>query len=318
MSKSVFRRVGVSLTAVAVMAGAAACQSGDGDGGGKKQAGEKVGGAGIQSTAEATKVLTAAYKKTSDAKSAKVSMTMTMPAGIEGGGDMEMYGVMGWDPAMADLTMKGSALTAASDAGGPEQIRMVWVDNVMYMDMGAVAAKEMDGKRWMTFDVTALAEGSGDKALQKQLTGSLESMNQSPAEQLAMLLESKSIKHVGPEKVGGVETQHYKGTLTVAEMLDANESLVLDAEQRKELLDGVKKAGVTGYDTEVWVNEDGFPVKLDVGISSPEGTVEVIANYSDYGTKAAVQAPPKKDTIDLMEMMKDMGQQPGRDGATTY
>ncbi|MFI6286859.1 hypothetical protein ACIBCM_19280 [Streptomyces sp. NPDC051018] len=311
MSKSAIRRVGVSLMALAVMTGAAACQSGDGNGGGKKQAGEKAANSGIQSTAEVTKVLTAAYRKTSDAKSAKVDMTMKMPAGMDGGGDMEMSGVMGWDPTVMDMTMKGSAFAPAAAQGGPEQVRMVWVDNVMYMDMGAAAAKDMDGKRWMTFDLASLAEQSGDKALQKQLTGSLESMNQSPAEQLAVLLESKSIKHIGPEKVGGVETQHYKGTLTVAEMVDANESLVLDAEERKALLDGVKKAGITGYDTEVWVNADGFPVKMDIGITTPQGTMEMVANYSDYGAKATVQAPPKQDTFDLMEMMKNLGQEPG-------
>ncbi|MDI9883959.1 hypothetical protein QMZ92_06015 [Streptomyces sp. HNM0645] len=303
MSMSTWKRVGVSLTAVAVVAGVAGCQ--DGDEGGKKKAADSPRSA-VQSQGEITKVIQAAYKKTADAKSAKVRMTMAMPAGMEGGGTMVMSGVQGWNPGVMDVTVKGSMLTAGNP-DAPSQVRMVMVDQAMYMEMGAKQAAEMDGKRWMKMDFKAAAEASGDKALQKQMTGSLENMNQDPAQQLALLLGSPSIKHVGAEKVDGVETQHYKGTLTFQEILDANESLdVLSAEERKELVAGVKKAGITGYDTEVWVNEDDYPVKMVVGMKMPQGTMTMTANYSDYGAAATVQAPPAKDTFDLFKMLKEL------------
>ncbi|MEU3598788.1 hypothetical protein ABZ714_08670 [Streptomyces sp. NPDC006798] len=306
MSKSIWRRAGLSLTAVAVIAGASAC-GGEDD---KKKAADNGSQTKIQSGAEVTKVLQAAYKKTEEAKTAKVNMVMTMPKmGDEPGGQMTMDGVMGWDPMMIDVTAKGAALTAGAGAGGPEQIRMVWLKDVMYMDMGAAAAKEMgmDGKRWMKMDLAALAKESGDPAIQKQLTGGLDSMDQSPAEQLAVLLESKSIKHVGPAKVGGVDTQHYKGTISVAEMLKANKSLVLDETERKQLTDGMKEAGITSYDTQVWVNGDGFPVKMDVSMATKEGPVKMVSNYTDYGTKASVTAPPANQTFDFAAMLKEMG-----------
>ncbi|MFE0091864.1 hypothetical protein [Streptomyces sp. NPDC058991] len=300
---STWKRVGVSLTAVAVVAGVAGCQ--DGDGGGKRKAADSPRSA-VQSQGEITKVIQAAYKKTSDAKSAKVRMTMAMPAGMEGGGTMEMSGVQGWGPGVMDVTVKGSMLTAG-DPDAPSEVRMVMVDQAMYVEMSAKQAAEMDGKRWMKMDFRAAAEASGDKALQKQMTGSLENMNQDPAQQLALLLGSPNIKHVGAEKVDGVETQHYKGTLTFQEMLDANKSLdVLSAEERKQLVDNVKKAGITGYDTEVWVNEDDYPAKMVVGMKMPQGTMTMTANYSDYGAAATVQAPPAKDTFDLLKMFKEL------------
>jgi hypothetical protein len=297
MSKSAFRRIGVPLAAVAVMTTAAACQSG-GD--------EKDSGA--QSAENPTQVLTAAYKKTSEAKSAKVRMTMTVPAGApDGGGDVEMTGVMGWDPTVMDMTMTGSVFKEAGAPSGLDKIRMLWSNNVMYMDMGAEAAKEMDGKRWMTFDIAALAKESGDAALQKQLTGSLENMNQDPAQQLALMLESKTLKHVGPAKVDGVDTEHYKGTITVDEMLNSNESLkVMDSKGRQELLDAAKKSGIKGYDIQLWVNKDGYPAKMDTVMDSAEGKVTVTANYSDYGTTATVTPPPAEETFDLMKMMKEI------------
>ncbi|WP_336319456.1 hypothetical protein [Streptomyces lavendofoliae] len=216
------------------------------------------------------------------------------------------------------MTMKMPKGMAGAGADMPGQIRMRLLDDAMYMDLGAKAAQEMDGKRWMKMDLGALAEASGDKQLQKQMTRGLEDMNQSPAQQLALLLDSPNLKHVGPEKVGGVEAQHYKGTLTFQDMVKSNKSLeVLTEKERQELVDRAEKSGIKGYDTEVWVDGDGFPVRMDLGMTMPQGTVKITANYSDYGVKAAVVAPPAAETFDFMKLMEQLGAAgagPGADG----
>jgi hypothetical protein len=282
-----------------LLTGAVACS-----GGGEKN---DATGAKTGKKRSVTQVITAAYKKTAEAKSARVNMTMSVPGAD--GGEMTMSGIMGWDPTLMDMTMKGSAL--AADADMPKNARIIWQNDVVYVDAGAAAAKEMDGKRWMKLDLGAMAEEaakSGDDELTKGLTGGLEDMNQDPAQQLAMLLDSPNLKHVGSEKIDGADTEHYKGTLTVEEMMATNKSLdVLEPKERKELLAGMKKAGIKGYDTEVWVNEDDLPVRMDVGVSSPEGTVEMSMKLSDYGAKAEVQVPPAAQTFDLMEMLKELG-----------
>ncbi|MFI6419992.1 hypothetical protein ACIBG6_21650 [Streptomyces sp. NPDC050842] len=302
MNMSAWKRAGVALTATAVAVGVAGCQDG----------GDAKAGAEVQSRGDVTKVIQAAYEKTSAAKAAKVKMTMSMTGAGADSGTAELTGVQGWDPAVMDITMKGSMLSAAgAGAGGdaPEQVRMIMLDNVMYMDMGAKQAAEMDGKRWMKLDLTAAAEASGDKALQKQMTGGLESMNQDPAQQLALLLDSPNLKHVGAEKINGMETQHYKGTLTVEQMLKAGDSSkLLPKEDYDKLLANVKKMGMKGYDTEVWVNGDGYPARMDIGMTMAEGSMQMRADYSDYGTQAAVQAPPAQDTLDLFQMLKELGE----------
>ncbi|MBQ0986214.1 hypothetical protein KBZ10_17180 [Streptomyces sp. F63] len=303
MNKSVWKRLGAAAASVAVLAGVAGC------GGDEKTSGAPEKAAGEQKTIlSPAEAITAAFEKTAEAKSAKVRMTMSMPDSAEGGGEMEMSGVMGWDPMVMDMTMSGSALANGGGAkGGPKSMRMMWLDNVMYMDMGAEAGAEMDGKRWMKMDIAAMAEASGDEALSKQMTGGLEEMNQDPAQQMAMLLESPNLKDLGEEKVEGMQTRHYKGTLSVKEMMEANESLkLLDAKERKELIANLEKSGITGYDTEVWVNEDNYPVKMDIGMDSPEGTVNISAVYSDYGAKADVTAPPAAETFDFTEMMEEL------------
>ncbi|MFG2872255.1 hypothetical protein [Streptomyces sp. NPDC048338] len=304
MGMSAWKRAGVSLTAVAVVAGVAGCQDGDGA---KKAADAPVRGH-AQGQEAVTKVIRAAYLKTADARSAKVRMSLSMPAAVEGGGGIELTGIQGWNPGVMDITVKGSMLGAAGP-GAPEQTRMILLDDALYMDVGAKQAAEMDGKRWMKLDLEAAAQVGGGKGLQKQMTGGLENMNQDPAQQLALLLKSPDLKHLGAEKVDGTEAQHYKGTLTFEDMLDANEAYddLIPAKDRETVIAGAKKAGIEGYDTELWVDEDGYPVKMAVGMTTPQGTMSMTAHYSDYGTRAAVQAPPAKDTVDLFAMLKDLG-----------
>ncbi|MEU2181096.1 hypothetical protein [Streptomyces thermolilacinus] len=322
MKMSVRRRLGVPTVAVAVLAALAGCQSGDGKSEGaddRKKAAQAP--AAEPQWSSALQVIQTAYEKTAAAKSAKVRMTMTVPAGATGAagaagtagaageaGTMEMNGVLGWEPGVMDITMKGSSLLGAQ-GNGPDAMRMIMVDEIMYMHMGEKLPADLDGKEWLKLDFKALAAKSGDAAVQKQLTGGLDNMNQDPAKQLALLLDSPNLKHVGPEKVDGVEAQHYKGSLTVEEMLAANKSLsVLSQKERDEMVAKMKEGGMTSYDTEVWVNKDGYPVKMDVGMQTPAGKIQVSATYSDYGTKAAVQAPPPAKTFDFMDMMEKLSE----------
>ena len=302
MSKSTWKRAGVAtLSAAALVAGLAGCDDGD-----AKAVGKALG--------DPLQALTAAYEKTSAAKSAKIQMTMSIEGAGPESGTMEMTGVQGWAPASMDITMKGSMLSAGNP-DAPEQMRMVMLDNVMYMDMGEKQAAEMDGKRWMKLDLKAAAAESGDKALQKQMTGGLDNMNQDPSQQLALLLDSPDLKHVGAEKVNGMETEHYKGTLTFEQMLAANESSkLLSKEEHDKLIENVKKTGLKGYETEVWVNKDGYPARMDVGMEMAEGKAQLRADYSDYGTQSAVQAPPASETVDLFKMLREAGAGEGAQG----
>lgn len=303
--KNLARRVAVPAAAVAMVLGLAACE-GDGK--------AADGAPKAMSRADAGKALNAAYKSTSEAKSAKVEMTMTMPEGTPGGDDMKLTGVMGWDPNMMDLTMSGSALQA-SDPTAPESSRVLMNEDVMYVDMGAEAAKEMEGRRWMRMDLGALVEemeksgeaGAGEMA--KAMTGGMENMNQDPAQQIALLMESPSLKHVGPAKVDGVETQHYKGTLSLKEMMEANSAFeTVPEKDREKLTEMMEKSELEGYRTQVWVNSDDLPVKMDVIMETPDGDIRVIQTFSDYGAAVKVAPPAEKDTLDLMDMLKELAE----------
>ncbi|MEU8616669.1 hypothetical protein [Streptomyces sp. NPDC048623] len=306
VSVSAWKRAGVALTAVAVVTGVAGCQGGD-----AKKAAEAPAKAAAQGVEDVTQALTAAFEKTAEAKTVRLSATIEMTGVGEQSGTTTMTGVQGWDPAVMDVTMNGSVLggQAGADAGMPDKIRVIMRDNAMYMDMGAELAAQFEGKRWMKMDFAAMAKEAGDPALQRQMTKGLDSMNQDPAQQLGLLLKSPNLKHVGPEKVDGADAEHYKGTLSVEDMLKSNKAYddLVPEKDRKTLLDNVEKSGIKGYDTEIWVNADGYPVKMILGVKMPEGSMKMTTKYTDYGTKASVQAPPAEDTFDLFTMLKEAG-----------
>ncbi|WP_258527789.1 hypothetical protein [Streptomyces sp. NBRC 110611] len=291
--------MGISVAAVALVAGVAGCQNGA-----EKDGGSDKAGAQAQSRTPAQAV-TAAYKKTRAAKSAKFRMAMSMPGpAAAGGGDMKAEGVTGWNPSVMDMTVDMSKVAAAS--GGPQKMRMIMKDGAMYMEAGQMPGQDMEGKRWLKLDLKAAAEASGDEKAVQQMTRGLDDMNQDPAQQLALMLDSPSIKHVGAEKIDGKQNQHYKGKLTVDEALKSNKQAdALSPEERKKLLERVKKAGVTGYDIDVWVNEDDYPSKMNIAMDGKQGLTKMQMDLYDYGAKAEVSTPAEDETVDLFKMLKE-------------
>ncbi|MEE1930921.1 hypothetical protein V1J52_22525 [Streptomyces sp. TRM 70351] len=253
--------------------------------------------------------MTAATKKTTEAKSARVSITMKMPGGM--GGDMEMSGVMSWDPMALDMVMSGGPMAA----NGAEEVRYRMVDGVAYIGGDPSMTAAMEGKSWLKMDMAALAEQSGDAALAESLTGGVQNVQQTPAQQMALLLESPNVDHAGEETIDGERTQHYRGKLSVEEMMDSNAEFdSLQGEEREQLLANLEKSGVEGYDIGVWLNEDELPVRMDVTMSLPQGDVEVTQRLSDYGVAAEVTAPPAAETLDLVEMLEELGGPEGLEG----
>lgn len=293
------KHVRISLAVLAagtVLATASACSGGD-----TKADGDKT----VNSPATA---LAAAYKKTSDVKSAKFTMTMNIPG--TGGGTMTLSGVQAWAPAAIDATVKGAGLsTETGDANA--SMRVVLKDKVEYIDMSAMGpevAKEFDGKTWMKLDLEELAKQAPDQASAQQMTSGLDSMDQQdPTQSLALLHDSPNVKDVGKGTVNGVEAEHYEGTLTIEEALKQNDSAgLMTAEERQNLKAAAKKQGIKGYSFDIWVNSDDLPVRMDMTMSTKMGSIKVKADYSDFGAEVNITPPPASKTFDMMEMLKQM------------
>jgi hypothetical protein len=250
----------------------------------------------------------AVAKKTDAAKSAKYDMTMQAPGTT---GSIRMTGTMGWDPFAMDATMSGKALSQSADA--PDKVKMVMTDGVMYMDVGAKGAKELDGKRWLKLDFAKIAKTAGGEKMADQLTSGLNSQDQNadPAEQMSKLLASKKIKKVGQERIAGVNTTHYAGTVSMESALKSSESTdKLSKADRDKLVREMKKQGVSSYDVDVWVDGKDYPVQIKESFDTKKGPTKMQMRFSDWGTQVTAKAPPAGETQDLMSLLNKMKKQP--------
>ncbi|WP_432160415.1 hypothetical protein [Streptomyces sp. NRRL F-5630] len=299
------RVVGAAI-AVALLGGAATACGGD-DSGDKKSDAKPAAEKSSADTGDVDPqaALKTASEKVSTFKSVTVDMTTKVPAATAGaGGATAMKGKLGWDPLAMDMVVKSDQ----AEAGMPAEVPMKWDGDVMYMDMGKEGAAQMDGKRWMKIDLAAAAKAGGAGDAMKQFDQFMGSFNQGAATQIDMLRAAKDVKYVGSEKIGGVEAKHFRGTVEGDALLNTEGALKgMDAEARKELRESFKKSGLKSQETDLWIGADDLLVRADGKAVTKDGTVTTKTLYSDFAGPLEVTAPPAGQTMDLMKMLKGIG-----------
>jgi hypothetical protein len=236
-----------------------------------------------------------AAKNTEDITSLQYRMKGSVPESgrVEGEASMRLK------PTIA-MSMKMKAPDQA--AGQTVEIRLV--DKAMYLGGGAEMAKEMDGKRWLKFDLSG-----SDAAKDLDKMGSTSQAEQNPAAESTFLTGAKDVKEVGSEKVDGVETTHYTGTVTLA---DLRASLKDDkAETRKQREKSIKqyeKLGVDKFTMDMWVDGEDHTKQFRMKGQADKGPMDMTITFLDYNKPVTVTAPPAKDVADLSEMFKELEQ----------
>ncbi|MEU9108672.1 hypothetical protein AB0D54_30925 [Streptomyces xanthophaeus] len=268
------RTVGAALAAVLLVGGLTACGGGGGDadaaGKGAKEAGAAAEAkAKAQTPVEAVK---AAYLKTAAAKSAKAELTIVGSDGKTSG----QSGTKGWYPSGHDVTLKSDKPDA----------RSVMLGDLVYTQLDA----PLQGKPWMKMNLAK----DGKPGVR---------LNDDPAEYLAMLLGQGKLAHVGAGQTDGIDAEHYKATLTGADLLAADESTkVMQEQDRTYLHEAVKH--LTAWEVDLWIGKDGYPVRVDTVSTDAKGTRKATAKFSGFGAQAPVQAPPAEQVADLDAVLK--------------
>ncbi|WP_030687890.1 hypothetical protein [Streptomyces globisporus] len=261
------------MVALAVVAGVAGCQ--DEDGGAKTAGASATARPATQSPEEAAKAVRAAYAKASAAKGAKVEMRLNV-GGEKAPGGSTFTGVQAWGPTAADLKVFDSSYLA-DIPGAPVETRVVTADGATYVDLGTALAAQTGGKRWLKVETGGAAGGD---ELMLQLTGGLTVASMDLPKELGLLAGSSAVRHLGPGTRGDFEgAQGYGGELP------------------------------GGKRVEVWIGADGYPMQMVVHTETPGGgaMTSLTTKYSDYGAKAAFQAPPAGDTVAFVDLLKSLG-----------
>jgi hypothetical protein len=289
-------RIVRGVAAVALLAGTAAC--------GGSGAEDSADGRGGDET-DAFAAVAAAAENTGEVTSADFDAVMRSPQSA--GGDLEMTGSMAWHPDLAmELTVAGEGLAAVPGVSG--ELAVVWVDDVMYTEMDEDFAAGFEGRDWMAMDLMALAERTGDEDIADAMSFGLDSANQSPAQQLALLLTSPEIELVGEEELNGEEVSHYRGTISTEDALAGNGGAgFLTEEERRRLAGTMAEQGIESYHLDVWVDDRDFPVRIHQAYDTSAGPVEYEVEYSGFGSEVVVEAPAEESVVDFMELLATVG-----------
>ncbi|MEU1040345.1 DUF1396 domain-containing protein [Streptomyces sp. NPDC005907] len=274
------RTLGVALTVLALGASAVACSKGD------SEAGESPSMTPAAAVAEAA-------KNTEDITSLRYRMTGKVPEQ----GRVEAEASMSMKP-MA-MSMKMSALDAGADSG---KVELRFVDGALYMGGGAAAAKEMDGKHWIKFgDLGKNAGSSGAGA-----SGMEDQVKKNPAQESTFLTGSKDVKKVGTEKVDGVETTHYKGTVTLDEFRDSlKDEDKATREAREKSLQQYETMGIDKVTMDMWIDPDEHTKQFRMRGAADKGPLDMTVTFLDFNKPVTVRAPAAGDTVDLAETLRD-------------
>jgi hypothetical protein len=214
--------------------------------------------------------------KTAQAKSEHAALDGTVDvagqaATVSGEGDFD------------NTTHQGSMHVDFNVAGLTGAIDEVLDGTTIYMKSPLFADGLPKGKTWLKLD---LAKVGASKGIDFSAL-----LSQNPAQALAQLESSGSVKKVGDETIDGVETTHYTGRI-----------------DPKKLPQGAKIQALTGakyapYD--LWIGkDDGYVRRMRLGYSLlPAGAtkreaIEMTMNFSDFGKPVSVSVPSADDSYD--------------------
>jgi hypothetical protein len=286
--------VGIAL-AVGMLSG---CASGSGTGSGSTTG---------PSAAAAPQVVAAAYAKTVQAGSAKLTMSVRASgAGVPSGTTVSGTGEVDFADQNSEMSMQ------LPDGLGQMQIR--YVGGIAYAKLPDRIAGMLGGdKTWISIDVDQLTQQQLGTTL-SQLQSSLSS---NPADMLGFLRGTgQDVRELGPATVGGVPTTHYAATIDLDKAVTGQSAQVRSAVHR-----AMDEIGTKDIPAQLWVDQQGRLRKLVMtmtiqlpaeasaaaGSAAPRGTLteRIVTTLSDYGVPVEVVAPPASQTQDLTGMLSD-------------
>ncbi|MEO3785842.1 LppX_LprAFG lipoprotein [Actinocorallia sp. B10E7] len=220
-------------------------------------------------------------------RSAEVE-TFTADLTVDGSGSVRGSGAFRMKPSPA-FSVNLEQLSFGGVTVGTGGTRVVLLDETVYVQNSQLSQFLNSGKPWMkiTLGEAANAVGFNPNDLLKQVDQA------DPGKLSRILSSSTDVKKVGSEKIDGVETTHYQGTVDVKKsMTEYDPELRATAEQ---LSNGSEKLGF-----DIWVDGEQLPRKVITKVTTSEAKqFNVTVVFRDYGKPVSVAAPPADQVGDI-------------------
>ncbi len=161
----------------------------------------------------------------------------------------------------------------------------------MYIGGGAEAAKEMDGKSWIKFDLSALGADKELNQARRRLPG-----RQEPGDRVHLSSPApRTWEKVGTETVDGVRTTHYKGTVTLADLEKSIGDEDKDTrEKRQKSIEQYEKMGVDKLTMDMWIDGDDRTEQFRMRGDADKGPLDMTITFLGFNEPVKVTAPPAR------------------------
>ncbi|WP_035800792.1 hypothetical protein [Kitasatospora mediocidica] len=169
--------------------------------------------------------------------------------------------------------------------------QLIVLDTVSYQGGDAATAARLGGRHW-----EKSAEVTGpDGRTETPFAELIDQLN--PQVAVAGAAGAADLRLLGEEKLGDNTVQHYQASVSVADYVAAQQSL-LTANRQQQLTTTLSKGGVGTIGLDLWLNDHDQLVKLERSGQGGQGGFDETVLYSDYGGAFSVQAPAESDTQD--------------------
>jgi hypothetical protein len=269
------RRVAAGVLTFTVALSVAACEG---------KGGSKAKGGAARSPAQ---VVQAAYTKSTQARSARVAMTVVSSAS---GRTLRTTGV-----GVVDIRQRQSRLQMTLPQVGATTV--VTLGTAVYAELPASLRPHLPGnKPWVKVDLSKVTNPATGQFLGSGLAGTSLS---DPTRVLQYLQgASTGVHKVGAATVRGVATTHYAATVSLARLEQLQPR---NAAAYKSLS---STTGLTSLPVDVWVDAQGRPRRVATTMDITKGAAAgsrtaVTEDVYDYGVAVSVTAPPAGEVTDV-------------------
>jgi hypothetical protein len=260
-----------------------------------------VAGASLKNqSAEAPRLVLAAYAHTVGAKTAKVTLSESVTATPTNAAPKQIN-ITG--QGSVDFKTHDAALTFSSSTGTFSD-RFV-TPNLYLQPPAADAAQLAPGKSWISINLNTVSEAKLGQSLAQ-----LSSSSQQSTQTLSYLqaVSSSGISTVGPATIKGVSTTEYKATVDLTKVADQKSPTEQAAIKSVEA-----ELHTTTLPIQVWLDGQGRVRQVSTQVQAStnaqsNGATTIPAasesatttvDYYDFGAPVTIQAPPASQVADL-------------------
>ena len=218
----------------------------------------------------------AAALRTAAAKAAQQSSYRTARTGPEGSGQRSL---MAFDGTTASEVESWGNPVYGSSGDGYQH--MILRGGLMYSRV-----ENLRGKSWLSTQFGS--SGAGADGFLSALLGSLAAAD--------------DVARVATEDVGGRSAEHYRGTVDLTALADY-QGAALNGVERDMFIKEAENRGLVRVGIDVWIGQDGLPVRARESGSGSRGAYGVTEEYSDFGVDPRITAPAAADVIAMDDLL---------------